>query len=104
MSKQKIGWKKVPEVEDYNSALTFLSLILPAARCEELLQGLRAESNVDRAAKDLLRASNLPLLPRDDPHLEGDLKTIHKGKSLAPVLRVRGDVAQGCSTLSTECH
>lgn len=95
MSKEQIAWKKAPEAEDYSGTLNFLSLIFPTAKCEDLLRGLRAETNVDRAAKDLLRASNLPLLPRDEPHVNDDLKRIHKGKPLAPVLLVRGDMAKG---------
>ena len=95
MPKEQVDWKKAPEAEDYKGALAFLSLILPAEKCEELLRSLRAETNIDHAAKDLLRASNLPLLPRDEPHVENDLKRIEKGKSLAPVLLVRGDMAKG---------
>jgi hypothetical protein len=54
---------------------------------------------MERAAKDLLRASNLPLLPRDDPHVDDDLKRIHKEKPLAPVLLVRGDMAKGVALI-----
>jgi hypothetical protein len=95
MSKEKIAWKKAPEADDYSGTLNFLSLIFPAAKCKKLLSGLRAETNIDRAAKDLLRASNLPLLPSDEPHVDDDLKRIHKGKPLAPVLLLRGDMSKG---------
>jgi hypothetical protein len=43
----------------------------------------------------LLRASSLPLLPKDDPHVEDDLGKIHKGKPMAPVLLIRGSIAKG---------
>ena len=69
--------------------------IRPAAKCEKLLRALRAETNIDRAAKDLLQAANLPLLPSEEPHVDDDLKRIHKGKPLAPVLLLRGDMAKG---------
>ena len=95
LPKEQVDWEKAPEEEDYKGALTFLSLVFPVTKCEELLRGLRGEPNVDHAAKDLLRASNLPLLPRDEPHVESDLKRIEKGKSLAPVLLARGDMAKG---------
>jgi hypothetical protein len=52
-----------------------------------------ARSFLEHAAKDLLRAAALPLLPRDEPHVDADLKRIQKAKPLAPVLLVRGDVA-----------
>ena len=37
-------------------------------------------------AKDLLRASRLPLLAEDNPHVTGDLKKVDKGQKLSPVL------------------
>ena len=95
MSKERIVWKKEPEADDYSGTLSFLSLIFPDAKCEKLVRGLRAEPTIDRAAKDLLRASNLPLLPSDEPHVDDDLKKIRKGKPLAPVLLVRGDISGG---------
>jgi hypothetical protein len=95
MSKEKMVWKKTPTSDDYNGTLNFLSLIFPSSKCDEILQGLRAEASINRSAKDLLRAANLPLLPGDEPHVEEDLKKFHKGKPLAPVLLVRGDLARG---------
>jgi hypothetical protein len=95
MPKEQIVWKKKSDVEDYEGALNFLSLIFPAAKSERLLRALRKAIIIERAAKDLLRASNLPLLPRDEPHVDDDLKRIHKGKPLVPVLLVRGNMAKG---------
>ena len=42
--------------------------------------------------KDILRASGLPLLPTDNPHVASDLKKIRKTQPLSPILLVRGDV------------
>jgi hypothetical protein len=95
MAKEQIAWKKKPEAEDYDGALNFLSLIFPAAKAERLLRALHKATNIERAAKDLLRASSLPLLPRDEPHVDEDLKRIHKGKPLPPVLLIRGDMTKG---------
>src|ERR1700677_109860 len=61
MSKDRIVWKKEPEADDYSGTLNFLSLIFPAPKCEKTLGDLRSEATIDRAAKDLLRASNLLL-------------------------------------------
>jgi len=94
MSKQKLVWKKKPEAEDYEGALNFLLLIYPDAKARRLLRSFRKAKTVEHAAKDLLRAGNLPLLPRENPHVEEDLMRIHKGKGLAPVLLVRGDMTQ----------
>jgi hypothetical protein len=95
MSKQKLVWKKKPESEDYEGALNFLMLIYSDPKARRLLRSLRKAKSVEHAAKDLLRASNLPLLPRENPHIEEDLTRIHKGKGLPPVLLVRGDMTLG---------
>jgi hypothetical protein len=95
MAKEHIAWKKKPEAEDYDGARNFLSLIFPGTKTEKLLAALHKTANIERAAKDLLRASGLPLLPRDEPHVDEDLKRIHKGKLLPPILLVRGDMSKG---------
>jgi hypothetical protein len=43
----------------------------------------------------VLRTASLPLLATDDPHVASDLKKIHAGKALSPILLVRGDLATG---------
>lgn len=43
-------------------------------------------------AKDLLRASRLPMLPPENVHVAKDLKKVSKGRRLSPVLLVAGDV------------
>lgn len=95
MAKSQLAWKKKPEDEDYAGALSFLSLILPAAKSAKLVNALRKTKTVEYAAKDLLRASHLPLLSREEPHVDDDLKKINKGKPLAPVLLLRGNVSKG---------
>jgi hypothetical protein len=95
MGIQQLRWKKRPEAEDYEGALNVLSLILPVAKCKKIVLAMRKTKTIERAAKDLLRASDLPLLPRDEPHVDNDLKKIQKGKPLAPVLLVRGNISRG---------
>jgi hypothetical protein len=93
--KQQPVWKKKPEREDYQGALSFLQLLYSDAQCAKLLGALRTAGTVERAAKDLLRAAQLPLLLRDEPHVDADLRKIHKGKPLAPVLLIRGEMLKG---------
>jgi hypothetical protein len=95
MSKQKLVWKNKPEAEDYAGSLSFLLLIYADAKARRLLRMFRKAKSVEHAAKDLLRAANLPLLPRENPHVEEDLMRINKGKGLPPVLLVRGDMTKG---------
>jgi hypothetical protein len=94
MTKQKLVWKKTPEAEDYGAAVNFLSLIYPDGKCEKLVRALRKAQTIEHAAKDLLRASSLPLLPREEPRVDRDLRKIHKSIPLAPVLLIRGDMTK----------
>jgi hypothetical protein len=95
VSKSKLKWSEKDEDSDFDAALAYLSLLCPDRKANALVKSLRGSKPIDHAAKDLLRAANLPLLPRDDPHVDEDLKRIQKAKPLAPVLVVRGDMANG---------
>lgn len=96
MSK-KIEWKAVPEAKDYEGVENFLTLLCSTADADTLIDRLKKAGQIERAGKDLLRAAALPLLSEDDPHVADDLKNIRKGKPLAPVLLVRGDLTKGHS-------
>jgi hypothetical protein len=88
MTKPKLEWTKKGEASDFDAARNFLSLLYSDAKANALVESLRNATLVEHAAKDLLRAAQLPLLPRDEPHVDDDLKRIHKGKPLAPNDRV----------------
>jgi hypothetical protein len=88
-------WKDSPEKHDFPAAQDYLSLVLDEKTSRKLVAALKRAPTVERKAKDLLRASALPLLPRDNPHVAEDLKKIRKGKPLSPVLLVRGNAATG---------
>jgi hypothetical protein len=95
VSKSKLKWSEKEDDADFNAAFNYLSLLCSDRKAHALIKGLRGAKPIERAAKDLLRASQLPLLPRDEPHVDGDLKRIQKAKALAPVLVIRGDMANG---------
>jgi hypothetical protein len=95
MSKVRSLWRTAPPSEDLKAAENYLSLLYSDADSKRLSRKLSRTRTSSAAAKDLLRASNLPLLPRDESHVEADLKRIQKGKSLSPVLLVRGDMSRG---------
>jgi hypothetical protein len=90
-------WKDSPEKHDFPAAHDYLSLVLDEKTCRLLVAALKRAPTVERKAKDLLRASALPLLPRDNPHVADDLKKIRKGKPMSPVLLVRGNAAMGAA-------
>jgi len=99
MSKEKLVWSKAPAQRDYDAATAFLSLMFRTARASALVRVMRKKPITQRSAKDLLRASGLPLLPRDEASVKEDLKKIGKGKPLAPVLLVCGDMSKGIPLL-----
>ena len=95
MPKDVVSWKQQPVEKDFAAASSFLSLIYPTTRTRSLVRALRTARAVHHVAKDLLRASHLPLLPAEEEHVAEDLKRIRKGKPLSPVLLVRGDMSKG---------
>jgi hypothetical protein len=70
-------------------------LLFPKSRARSLVHALRRAPITERSAKDLLRASGLPLLPPNEASVKEDLKKIAKGKPMSPVLLVCGDMAKG---------
>jgi hypothetical protein len=95
MSKSKVKWSNRGETEDFDAAQKYIALLTSDARAKALVRALRKARPIEHAAKDLLRAAQLPLLPRDEPHVDEDLKRIDKGKPLPHVLLIRGDMGRG---------
>lgn len=85
-------WKESPDDHDYPAAEDYLSLITSPAAAKALAGRLRKSPIEHRKAKDLLRASSLPLLDPDNFHVAKDLKKVKQGLLLSPVLCVRGVV------------
>jgi hypothetical protein len=84
MSKRKLEWAEKGEAEDFDAAEKFLSLLCSDTKAKALGNSLRGAKLVEHAAKDLLRAAHLPFLPRDESHVDEDLKRIHKGRRSRP--------------------
>ena len=91
----EVRWQDDPEEHDYPAAAAYLSMLAAGAAVDELVERLRGAVPAGFAAKDVLRAAGLPLLPPDNPHVAADLKKIHSGRALSPVLLVRGNLATG---------
>jgi|SRR5580704_7389065 hypothetical protein len=112
MPKQTVLWKATPVLASFDAARSYLSLIYTPANTAKLVGALRKAHPATHAAKDLLRASGLPLLPRDEAHVAADLKRIHKGKRLSPVLLIQGEmdrgipliIADGYHRICASCH
>jgi len=86
----KERWKESPDDHDYPAAEDYLSLVTPPIAAKSLARRLRVAPIVRRKAKDLLRASRLPILAADNFHVAKDLKKVAQGRLLSPVLCVRG--------------
>jgi hypothetical protein len=91
----EVLWGDEPDEHDYPAAADYLALLASDAQISEIVAALKKAPVVHKKAKDLLRASQLALLPEDNPHVGRDLKKIKKGQRLSPILVVRGDLNTG---------
>jgi hypothetical protein len=71
VSKPKLEWAEKGEAEDFDAAERFLSLLCSDTKAKAFATSLRDAKLVEHAAKDLLRAAHLPLLPSDESHVDG---------------------------------
>jgi len=101
-------WKDEPEAQDFPAARSYLSLLIGLKSAGKLVKALRKDAAVQHfAAKDILRAAALPLLPADDTEVAADLEKIKHGIKLSPVLLVQGAplwVADGYHRICTSYH
>lgn len=82
---------KNPEEHDFPAATDYLELLLTTDESKILTEKLKSATTIIKKAKDILRASNLPLLPQDNIHVKENLKKVKKGGKLSPVLLVKKD-------------
>jgi hypothetical protein len=90
-----VHWLDRPEEHDYPAAASYLALLAAPAEVERWVAALRAAEPATFKANDILRAAGLALLPLENPHVAADLKKIHAGKALSPILLVRGELTTG---------
>jgi len=99
----EVRWRKEPEDQDYPNAESYLSLIYPAAKTRKLASALRKAQCVEFEAKDIFRASALPMLGVSNSHVRKDQKKIAGGKPISPLLLVR-DRANGKVVIADGYH
>jgi hypothetical protein len=103
-----VNWKDEPEEQDLPAAQSFLSLLVGPAEAAKLVKGLRKKQPLTLyAAKDILRASGLPLLGLDESEVAADLEKVKSGKKLSPILLVQGTplwVADGYHRVCASYH
>lgn len=86
---QQIKWLAEPQDHDYPAAKSYLSLILKPAEAKAAVAKLKQAKVTQYAAKDLFRASRLPLLDLNNSHVEKDKTRIDAGEKLSPLLLYR---------------
>lgn len=86
-----IKWLAQPKRDDYAAAEGYLSLVVDANLASRYAKELAKAAADSFKAKDIFRASNLPLLGSGNFHVEKDRQKIAAGKALAPVLLVRDE-------------
>ncbi len=101
-------WKDDPEPQDFPAAESYLSLLVGVDAAAKLAKRLRKKQPLrSYAAKDILRAANLPLLAADDSEVAADLAKVKAGSKLSPVLLVQGVplwVADGYHRICASYH
>lgn len=88
-SNVKIKWLKESEEHDYPAALSYLSLLYSQKIAQERVAKLKHAQISQFKAKDIFRASRLPLLGLDNYHVKKDKKKIESHERLSPLLLVR---------------
>jgi hypothetical protein len=94
---KKLRWRSQPSGGDYAAAGAYLSLLLPEAEARKVVARLKRATTIRHKPKDIERASGIQLLRPDDPEVQVEVKKSRRGKALAPILLVRGALAEGRS-------
>lgn len=87
----KIKWLSDVEEHDYAAAQLYLLLLYRASRVRKIILGLRSARMTRFKAKDIFRASSLPLLGISNFHVEKDQRKLRAGKGISPLLLVRDE-------------
>lgn len=80
---------KNPEPHDFPAAADYLGLIFSEEETQKIIIDLQNTATIIKKAKDILRASQLAMLPDTNIHVKEDLKKVKKGGKLSPILLVR---------------
>jgi hypothetical protein len=99
----QIKWSKQPDREQYAAAETYLSLVSSKKQASKLVKKLKQAKTTKYYAKDILRASALPLLSPRDSLVKKTHEKILAGKRISPLLLVR-DMPTGRLILADGYH
>src|SRR5271166_1660948 len=103
MKKTKINWLSKPQKHDYPAAQSYLSLILPPRVAKQLVAKLKQGGIIEFAAKDIFRATELPLLGSSDIHVNRYRRLIALKQPISPLLLFR-DTGHGKAVIADGYH
>jgi hypothetical protein len=103
MKKNKIRWFPKPQKHDYTAAEAYLSLVMRPREARALIGRMRRARVVEFAAKDIFRASELPMLRSTDGHVERYRALIILKEPVSPLLLCR-DPAHGKLIIADGYH
>jgi hypothetical protein len=98
-----INWLTDPEQHDYPAAESYLNLIYDAQTSADYVRQFKQAPLTQFKAKDIFRASGLPLLGISNSRMEKDRKKILAGQALSPLLLVR-DKSNGKVVIADGYH
>jgi len=101
--KSKKRWLSEPEKHDYPAAESYLTLLYDGETAAKYAKALSRAPMTSFAAKDIFRASQLPLLGSNNSHVRKNQKKLAAGKKLSPLLLVR-DLAHGKLIIADGYH
>jgi hypothetical protein len=90
--KSKKKWLSEPEKHDYPAAKSYLTLLYDEKTAAKYAKALTRAPMTSFAAKDIFRASELPLLGATNSHVRKNEIKLAAGKKLSPLLLVRDPV------------
>lgn len=106
----RLKWSETVDDKDFDAGRRYLELLFAPTSARALVRALKSAPVNSFAAKDVLRASELPLLSAKDGDVARQLKKIDKGAPLSPLLLVRESgharlvVADGFHRLCAAVH
>jgi disulfide oxidoreductase YuzD len=85
----KMRWLEEVAKHDYAAAESYLGLLYTKDQVRSMMAKLRKARVKEFKAKDIFRASRLPLLGAGNSHVQEDEDKIKNGTGLSPLLLVR---------------
>lgn len=81
---------QTPDAADIKSAQNYLELLFPENEAAEFAKKLRTAKVTTKKAKDILRASELELLPIENQDVNKNLNKARKKQKMSPIMLVCG--------------